>query len=123
MRAKTVRDATGWYTGQRRGNVLGMRWDQVDLEQGRWTMSAEQTKQRKVQTTPLNSQALEILKRRENAAWSASWVFPATRGDGPMTETRPRDAWDRILSLQLDSRHRPCNFVEIMPRLSEGRGG
>lgn len=34
-----------------------------------------------------------------------------------------RDAWDRILKLQLDSRHRPCNFVEIMPRLGEGRNG
>ena len=32
-----------------------------------------------------------------------------------------RDAWDEILSLQLDNRHRPCNFVEIMPRLGEGR--
>ncbi len=32
-----------------------------------------------------------------------------------------RDAWDRILKLQLDSRHKPCNFVEIMPRLGEGR--
>jgi molybdenum cofactor biosynthesis protein B len=30
-----------------------------------------------------------------------------------------RDAWDEILSFQLDSRHRPCNFVEIMPRLEE----
>ncbi|MEN9061480.1 MULTISPECIES: molybdenum cofactor biosynthesis protein B [Ponticoccus] len=30
-----------------------------------------------------------------------------------------RDAWDEILSLQLDYRHRPCNFVEIMPRLEE----
>jgi molybdenum cofactor biosynthesis protein B len=34
-----------------------------------------------------------------------------------------RDAWDRILLKQLDSRHRPCNFVEIMPRLGEGRSG
>ena len=34
-----------------------------------------------------------------------------------------RDAWDRILRLQLDSRHKPCNFVEIMPRLGEGRPG
>jgi molybdenum cofactor biosynthesis protein B len=34
-----------------------------------------------------------------------------------------RDAWDRILKPQLDSRHRPCNFVEIMPRLGEGRSG
>jgi len=30
-----------------------------------------------------------------------------------------RDAWDGILKFQLDNRHRPCNFVEIMPRLME----
>ena len=30
-----------------------------------------------------------------------------------------RDAWDEILTKQLDFRHRPCNFVEIMPRLDE----
>lgn len=38
-----------------------------------------------------------------------------------------RDAWDGILRWQFDNRHRPCNFVEIMPRLNEhlaahGRG-
>lgn len=32
-----------------------------------------------------------------------------------------RDAWDEILGLQLDYRHRPCNFVEILPRLDEHR--
>jgi len=30
-----------------------------------------------------------------------------------------KDGWDEILSLQLDYRHRPCNFIEIMPRLDE----
>ncbi|WP_380874926.1 molybdenum cofactor biosynthesis protein B [Sphingomonas sp. DBB INV C78] len=30
-----------------------------------------------------------------------------------------KDAWDGILATQLDSRHRPCNFVELMPRLTE----
>ncbi|WP_424977872.1 molybdenum cofactor biosynthesis protein B [Leisingera sp. S232] len=30
-----------------------------------------------------------------------------------------KDGWDEILSKQLDYRHRPCNFVEIMPRLDE----
>ncbi|TVP72572.1 MAG: molybdenum cofactor biosynthesis protein B [Rhodobacteraceae bacterium] len=30
-----------------------------------------------------------------------------------------KDAWDEILSLQFDFRHRPCNFVEIFPRLDE----
>ncbi len=39
-----------------------------------------------------------------------------------------RDAWDDILVHQLDYRFRPCNFVELMPRLTEhmthgGRGG
>ncbi len=32
-----------------------------------------------------------------------------------------RDAWDEILVKQLDYRHRPCNFVEIFPRLEEHR--
>lgn len=31
-----------------------------------------------------------------------------------------RDAWEEILVLQLDSRYRPCNFVELLPRLREG---
>ncbi len=30
-----------------------------------------------------------------------------------------RDAWDEILAFQLDYRHRPCNFIEILPRLDE----
>jgi molybdenum cofactor biosynthesis protein B len=30
-----------------------------------------------------------------------------------------RDGWDKVIAPQLDSRHRPCNLVEIMPRLAE----
>ncbi len=30
-----------------------------------------------------------------------------------------KDGWDKVIRLQLDSRHRPCNLVEIMPRLRE----
>jgi len=30
-----------------------------------------------------------------------------------------KDAWDEILQYQLDIRHKPCNFLEIMPRLKE----
>jgi molybdopterin adenylyltransferase len=33
-----------------------------------------------------------------------------------------KDAWNGILKWQLDSRHRPCNLVDIMPRLKETRG-
>ncbi len=30
-----------------------------------------------------------------------------------------KDGWDKIISAQLDSRHKPCNMVELMPRLLE----
>lgn len=30
-----------------------------------------------------------------------------------------KDGWDKVISYQLDSRHKPCNLVEIMPRLME----
>ena len=36
-----------------------------------------------------------------------------------LCSTACRDAWDGILLHQLDYRYRPCNFVEIMPRLDE----
>jgi integrase len=90
------------FTGQRRGNVLCMRWQDVDLTAGVWTLSASQTKQRKAQTTPLVAQATTILAARFASAATA-WVFPATRASadgsiGPMSETRLRDAWARICS-------------------------
>tara|TARA_R110000787_G_scaffold9090_1_gene31896 strand:+ start:21219 stop:21749 length:531 start_codon:yes stop_codon:yes gene_type:complete len=30
-----------------------------------------------------------------------------------------KDGWDKVISYQLDSRHKPCNLVELMPRLQE----
>ena len=37
----------------------------------------------------------------------------------PGSPSACKDAWDDLLVHQLDYRHRPCNFVEIMPRLTE----
>ena len=37
----------------------------------------------------------------------------------PGSPSACRDAWDGILVHQLDNRFRPCNFVELMPRLME----
>jgi molybdopterin adenylyltransferase len=37
----------------------------------------------------------------------------------PGSPSACRDGWDEILRLQLDSRYRPCNMVELMPRLME----
>ncbi len=37
----------------------------------------------------------------------------------PGSPSACKDGWDEILKYQLDSRHKPCNFVELMPRLKE----
>jgi integrase len=86
------------YTGQRRGNVLAMRWGDLDLQAGLWTLHATDTKQKRAQTTPLSAPAREILQQRQA---EGPWVFPAVRASadgtlGPISETRLRDAWARI---------------------------
>ncbi len=45
---------------------------------------------------------------------NATYIFAL-----PGSTSACKDAWDEILQFQLDSRHRPCNFVELLPRLKE----
>ena len=41
----------------------------------------------------------------------------------PGSPSACRDGWDGILKDQLDIRHRPCNFAELLPRLNEHKPG
>lgn len=61
-----------------------------------------------------------IQSRATGGVVNATFVFVLPGSPGAC-----RDAWDGILKPQLDYRHMPCNFVEIMPRLDEHlkRGG
>lgn len=55
-----------------------------------------------------------IQSRATAGLLNATFVFVLPGSPGAC-----KDAWDGILKLQLDYRHMPCNFVEIMPRLDE----
>ncbi|MET3793037.1 molybdenum cofactor biosynthesis protein B [Aquamicrobium terrae] len=55
-----------------------------------------------------------IQSRATGGVVNATYVFVLPGSPGAC-----RDAWDGILKAQLDYRHMPCNFVEIMPRLDE----
>ncbi len=61
----------------------------------------------KIGTSTMQSRALGGV-----AAGTYLFALPGSTG-------AVRDAWDDILVWQLDSRHRPCNLVELMPRLRE----
>ena len=55
-----------------------------------------------------------IQSRATGGVANATFIFALPGSPGAC-----RDAWDGILKFQLDYRHMPCNFVEIMPRLDE----
>ncbi|MFV0622509.1 molybdenum cofactor biosynthesis protein B [Sphingomonas sp. ac-8] len=61
----------------------------------------------KIGTSTVQSRACACVAR-------GTYVFALPGSTGAV-----RDGWEGILSTQLDSRHRPCNFVELMPRLKE----
>lgn len=55
-----------------------------------------------------------IQSRATGGVANATFIFVLPGSPGAC-----KDAWDGIIKLQLDYRHMPCNFVEIMPRLDE----
>jgi molybdenum cofactor biosynthesis protein B len=58
-------------------------------------------------TSTVQSRAHAIVSR-------GTYIFALPGSNGAV-----KDGWDGILAEQLDSRNRPCNFVELMPRLRE----
>ena len=58
-------------------------------------------------TSTVQSRACAVLAR-------GTYIFALPGSNGAV-----KDGWDGILAEQLDSRNRPCNFVELMPRLRE----
>ncbi|QZD88139.1 molybdenum cofactor biosynthesis protein B [Qipengyuania psychrotolerans] len=58
-------------------------------------------------TSTIQSRACAVLAR-------GTYIFALPGSNGAV-----KDGWDKILAHQLDSRHRPCNFVDLMPRLQE----
>lgn len=61
----------------------------------------------KIGTSTIQSRATAGVAR-------GTYLFALPGSTGAVT-----DAWDGILKDQLDIRHKPCNFVELMPRLTE----
>ena len=79
-------------TAQRGGEIVRMRWNDVDVATGWWTIPGEFTKNRKAHRVPLVEPALEILSNLRRSAVDKVWVFPGPKRDGPMTSTwRPGD--------------------------------
>ena len=62
---------------------------------------------KKIGASTIQSRAMAVLVK-------GTYVFALPGSSGAVT-----DAWEDILKFQLDSRFRPCNFIELIPRLNE----
>jgi integrase len=80
-------------TGARRGNVLSMKWEDVNLERRTWTVA--DTKNGESQTIVLPHEAIEILEKRALLS-KKEWVFPSPASASGHIE-EPKKAWKRIL--------------------------
>jgi len=58
------------------GEVLSMRWENIDFERGVWGKPAAATKQKRDHHVPLTAEAMALLEARRKAT-NGDWVFPA----------------------------------------------
>jgi integrase len=80
------------FTGARKANVLGMRWEQIDFDLAIWTIPL--TKSGDSQTLPLPTFVLELLIAR-HANRDSEWVFPGKGKTGHLVE--PKMGWYNLL--------------------------
>ncbi len=86
------------FTGQRAGNVLGMKFSDLDLNARHWRIAAEHFKNGRPHVAVLPPQVAELLKRRrEKAQEGAVYVFPTSDGSAPIPDVKR--AWRRVLKL------------------------
>lgn len=76
-------------TAQRRGELLGAQWSQIDFDAKRWVIPKEIAKNGKEHPVPLSSLAIELLKDLQTLAGDSAFLFPTAHsqrlGDTAMT--------------------------------------
>jgi integrase len=78
-------------SGARKGNVVEMRWEDIQLDDGIWRIP--KTKNDDPQNVTLAPEAVEVLKSREGN--ESEWVFPGIGKTGHLVE--PKSGWKRVL--------------------------
>ncbi len=81
-------------TGLRRGEVLQLKWSDVDLLQWKVIIGCENAKSGKTRYVPLNDEAVSTLQRWQPSVEATGWVFPARDG-GRLTSIKT--SWKHVL--------------------------
>ena len=90
-------------TAQRKGEIVGAEWSEIDLVSTWWTIPAEKAKNGNAHRVPLSKLALELLQEIKNISGDSRWLFPSTKGDQP------------VRGESIDHAIRRCIFNKIKP--------
>lgn len=105
------------FTGQRRGNVLAMKWSDINLEAETWRIAGEETKNGQPISVPLLPHAVEVLKRRHiQSVTKRGFVFPTWSAAGHLSQ--PNAAWLRITTAAglIDEQGKPTVRIHDLRR-------
>lgn len=79
-------------TAQRGGEVRQMRWQDINLDEGWWTVPSEFSKNSLSHRVPLSGPAIELLSQLHAQAADATWVFPSPTEKGPVRSNTKANA-------------------------------
>jgi integrase len=114
----TASESLGWpysaivrllmLTGARRGEVVGMRWGEIDLEKRQWSLPPARTKNKRPHVVPLSPAVVDILARLPHIATDDDLVFPTSRGDTSVTgHSRAKIRLDRAVAKIVEAEKSP----------------
>jgi integrase len=83
-------------TGQRAGEICGMKREELDLEKALWALPGARTKNGLPHAVPLSTLTLRTVSEALTYSWSKQWVFPARRGGNHLTVYALDQAMQRI---------------------------
>lgn len=95
-------------TGQRRSEIAGLAWNELDRDRAEWILPAERSKNRRAHLVPLNSAAIAEL---EALAGDKEWpsdglVLPSSRGTPLSGFSKIKLDWDRRIAARLSAEPR-----------------
>ena len=83
------------WTGARRGNVLSMRWEELNLDRATWIIPGEKAKAGEPITVHLPEPAVAVLRQRQELSDGGEWVFPGRRHGKHLVS--PEKPWKALL--------------------------
>ena len=73
-------------TGQRKGEVVGACWDEIDLAAGWWTIPEEKAKNGLPHRVPLSPLTLRLLREIREAPGDSGFLFPSSQSNKPIRD-------------------------------------